>query len=120
MLGQLGNGAGTIIIMLLAGVLFRIMFHWNKTFFNDKPATIEDYLYKIARITGKSEFDIFLKSAKEWPITKEKVEEDFKAYLKQQAVPRSLNVVLLELSFLMIHCLQKKCNSGWHLWKGTG
>ena len=87
MLGQLGNGVGTIFIVLLAGALFRLLFQWNKSFFSNKPETMEDYLYKIARITGKSEYDIFLKSAEEWPITKEKIEEDFKAYLMHQSVP---------------------------------
>ena len=48
---------------------------------------MEDYLYKIARITGKSEYDVFIKSAEEWPITREKIDEDFKAYLMYQSVP---------------------------------
>ena len=87
MLDQLGNGIGTICIMLLAGVFLRFLFHWNETFYSDKPVSIEDYLYKIARITGKSEYDIFLKSAEEWPISKFKIDEDFKAYLVDQSVP---------------------------------
>jgi hypothetical protein len=87
MLGLLGNGVATVCVVLLAGVFFRLMFHWNKTFFNDKPATMEDYLFKIAGITGKSEYDIFVKSAEEWPITTGKIEEDFKAYLNHQTVP---------------------------------
>ena len=64
-----------------------LSFHWNKTFFSEKPVTMEDYLYKIARITGKSEYDIFIKSAEEWPISTGKIEEDFKAYLTRQTVP---------------------------------
>ena len=48
---------------------------------------MEDYLYKIARITGKSEYDVFIKSAEEWPITRGKIDEDFKAYLTYQSVP---------------------------------
>ncbi len=86
MLGQLGNGIGTICIML-AGAFFRLLFHWNKTNFNDNPLSMEDYLFKIARITGKSEYDIFLKSAEDWPITKKRIEEDFKTYLTHQSVP---------------------------------
>ena len=87
MLGQLSNGVATICIMLLAGVFFRLMFHWNKTYYSDSPTTMEDYLYKIARITGKSEYDIFLKSAEEWPISRKNIEDDFKAYLMNQSVP---------------------------------
>ena len=87
MLGLLGNGIGAICVVLLAGVFFRLMFHWNKTFFSYQPVTIEDYLFKIARITGKSEYDIFVKSAEEWPITTHKIDEDFKDYLTHQTVP---------------------------------
>jgi hypothetical protein len=87
MLAQLGNGIETICMMLLAGVFLRCLFHWNKTFTSDKPVSIEDYLYKTARITGKSEYDIFLKSAEEWPISKYQIDEDFKSYLMGRSVP---------------------------------
>lgn len=87
MLDQFVNGVGTICIILLAGIILRCLFHWNKTFSENNSLTMEDYLYKIARITGKSEYDIFLKSAEAWPMTKEKIEEDFKAYLIHQTVP---------------------------------
>ena len=87
MLGLLANGVGAICVVLLAGVFFRLMFHWNRTFYSENPVTMEDYLYKIARITGKSEYDIFIKSAEEWPIPTGKIEEDFKSYLTQQSVP---------------------------------
>ena len=87
MLSRLGNGIGTICIMLLTGAVFRMLLRWYMTFYNDKPVIMEDYLYKIARITGKSEYDVFIKSAEEWPITKEKIEADFKVYLMNQSVP---------------------------------
>ena len=87
MLGQLSDGVGMICLMLLAGVCFRLLFHWNKTFHSDTPKTMEDYLYKIARVTGKSEYDIFLKSAEEWPLSRRKIEDDFKDYLMNQSVP---------------------------------
>ena len=48
---------------------------------------MEDCLYKIARITGQIEYDAFTKSAEEWPITTEKIDEDFKSYLMNQSVP---------------------------------
>ena len=87
MLGQLGNGIGTLFIVVFVGVLFRAAFRWNRTVFSDNPITMEDYLYKISRVTGKSEYDIFLKSAEEWPVPVNKIEEDFKAYLQNQTVP---------------------------------
>ena len=54
---------------------------------SDIPVSNEDYLYKIARVTGKSEYDVFLKSAEDWPISKVNIDEDFKAYLMGQPVP---------------------------------
>ena len=87
MLSQLGNGIGQICIMLFTSILFRMLYRWHYVFYNDKPLDIEDYLYKIARITGKSEYDVFTKSAEDWPITKEKIEADFKTYLMNQSVP---------------------------------
>jgi hypothetical protein len=87
MLGQLGNGIGTLFIVLLAGALFRTMFRWNKATFTDKPVTMADYLFKIARVTGNSEYDVFLKASEEWPIPAQQIEEDFKTYLLDQSVP---------------------------------
>ena len=87
MLGQLGNGIGTLFIVLLAGALFHTMFRWNKATFTNEPVTMADYLFKIARVTGKSEYDVFLKAAEEWPIPAQQIEEDFKIYLLDQSVP---------------------------------
>jgi hypothetical protein len=87
MLGLLGNGVGTVVIVVFVGVLFRAAFRWNQALFSYEPTTMEDYLYKISRIAGKSEYEIFLKSAEEWPVSVDKIEEDFKAYLQHQSVP---------------------------------
>jgi hypothetical protein len=87
MLGLLGNGFGALFTALFVGALFGALVRWNKAVFSDKPVTMEDYLYKISRVTGKSEYDVFLKSAEEWPVSVNKIEEDFKSYLQQQTVP---------------------------------
>jgi hypothetical protein len=87
MLGLLGSEVGTLFIVVFVGVLFRAVFRWNRAVFSDKPVTMEDYLYKISRVTGKSEYDVFIKSAEEWPVPVKRIEEDFKAYLQQQTVP---------------------------------
>lgn len=52
---------------------------------------IEDYLFKLARITQKSEYAIFHEAAKKWPVSKVKVEEDFKRYLLEQITPYYVN-----------------------------
>ena len=45
------------------------------------------YLYKTARVTGTSEYEVFCKSAESWPVTGEKIEQDFGAYLSDRSIP---------------------------------
>lgn len=87
MIRQIISGAQTLCTVIFVGVLFQKLHALNKRKIHDQPVIIEDYLYKIARITGKSEYDVFCKSAEAWPITQEKIEQDFKAYLLHQRVP---------------------------------
>ncbi len=56
-----------------------------------RPASVEDYLYKLARITRKSEHEIFHEAAEQWPVTRIAVEEDFKQYLLNQITPYYVN-----------------------------
>ena len=87
----------TTLIMHLIGalcrpVMFAAMLHnaflrLRKKPKEDKPLPMEFYLYKIARLTGKSEYDVFCKSAEGWPVTKARIEQDFKRYLCNQSVP---------------------------------
>jgi hypothetical protein len=57
----------------------------------EKAVSMEDYLYKISRVTGHSEYDVFCKSAEAWPVSREKIEEDFTRYLQQQDIPHYVN-----------------------------
>ena len=57
----------------------------------EKPTSMLDmeyYLYKMARVTGHSEYDIFMKSAENLQLTKDVVEKDFSAYLQRGSIPR--------------------------------
>jgi hypothetical protein len=56
-----------------------------------QAATTEDYLYKVARITGKSEYEVFCKSAESWPVSAQMVCTDFRDYLLYQSVPCYVN-----------------------------
>ena len=62
----------------------------GKTTENQSPS-MEYYLFKIARVTGKSEYDVFCKSAEEWPVSKAQIDQDFKIYLQHQQVPHYVN-----------------------------
>ena len=87
MIGQIISGAEALCTVISVGALFQILHGLNKKLIYEQPVTIEDQLYKISRITGKSEYDVFCKSAENWPITGEKIDQDFKSYLLHQRVP---------------------------------
>ena len=78
-------------ILVLTGLLFRTIAGMEKNRGRDKSLSMEDYLYKISRITGHSEYDVFCKSAEAWPISREKIEQDFSNYLRHQSVPHYVN-----------------------------
>jgi len=77
-----------IILITVAGA-----WHWLLR----RPAplmngpSVADYLYKISRLTGHSEYEIFQKSAEHWPVTRLRVDEDFKEYLRHQVTPHYVN-----------------------------
>jgi hypothetical protein len=52
---------------------------------------MEFYLYKIARLTGKSEYHVFCKSAEDWPVSQARIEQDFKRYLCHQSTAHYVN-----------------------------
>jgi len=87
MIGQIISDAKTWCAKNLAGALFQIRHGLNQKIIRKRPAAIEDHLYKIARVTGKSEYDVFCKSAESWPVTSKKIKQDFKVYLLHQRVP---------------------------------
>ena len=87
MVGQIKSGAKAWLAVIFGGALSQ-MLHWlRKKVSRERPVTIGDQLYKIARVTGKSEYDVFCKSAESWPINEEKIERDFSVYLSDRTVP---------------------------------
>jgi len=57
----------------------------------DRPVTIQGYLYKISRLTSKSEYDVFCKASEDWPVTDAQVDQDFKRYMSEQSIPYYVN-----------------------------
>jgi len=76
---------GAIYIVLLFGTLLK------KRYTPDKPVSMQAYLYKMSRLSGKSEYDIFFKSAEDWPVSGEQIEQDFSTYLAHQHIPYYVN-----------------------------
>lgn len=51
------------------------------------PIAIDDYLQLITQVTGISAYDTFCKSAEDWRVSADRVDQDFKIYLSAQSVP---------------------------------
>ena len=80
------------LLLLALGVLALQMFHrQGQRAAGRQSSPVVDYLYKIARITGRSEYEIFRKSAENWPVSKGMIDRDFKDYLINQDTPHYVN-----------------------------
>jgi hypothetical protein len=76
---------GAICIVLLVGMRLK------KWFWQNKPLTIQGYIFKITQVTGKSPYDVFCKAAEDWPVSEEQIEQDFKKYMSDESVPYYVN-----------------------------
>ena len=77
---------GTISIVLLVGM-------WLKKWFGEnRQSTIQGYICRITRVTGKSAYDVFCKAAEDWPVSEGQIEQDFKRYmLNDESIPYYVN-----------------------------
>ena len=94
MFDQLVNGIGSLCIVLLALLGIAALHKLNNRAIRKHQDSMEFYLYKISRVTGHSEYDVFCKSAQDGPVatvSKEKIESDFKNYLDHNSVPPYVN-----------------------------
>jgi hypothetical protein len=91
MLTLMLNLVGVIGLTLFVSMLYQAFLRQPKNNSDDKPVSMEYYVFKIARITGNSEYDVFCKSAENWPVSKARIDQDFKRYLCDQEVPHYVN-----------------------------
>ncbi len=85
------------LLLLLFTIFFILGIHrLNLRYSSCRPATTEDYIYKLAKITQQSEHAIFHEAAGKWPISKLMVENDFKQYLLNQTIPYYVNDFIRE------------------------
>jgi hypothetical protein len=94
MFDQFVNGIDNVCIVLLVGLAIVVLHKLNNRQIRKHQDSMEFYLYKISRVTGHSEYDVFCKSAEDWPVatvSKEKIESDFKTYLDHNSVPPYVN-----------------------------
>lgn len=90
MFAEIINTIGSVCIALLAGIGLMTLYKLNARQIRKHQNSMEFYLFKISRVTGHSEYDVFFKSAEDWPVanvSKDKIEADFKEYLDHSVVP---------------------------------
>ena len=82
----------TVFILAAAALLLLLFQRQNRQMTGEtREHLTEDDLYKMARITGASGYEIFQKSAAEWPVSDSMMEKHFKEYLRHQATPYYVN-----------------------------
>jgi len=90
MIDQIANSIGSLGGALLAIIgIVALHIAGKKKALKDQES-VEFYVYKVARVTGHSEYEVFQKSAEDWPVarvSREKIAADFKDYLNHDAVP---------------------------------
>jgi hypothetical protein len=77
--------------MVMAYGLFQLVQTLSRRLTKQSAPRIADYVFKMARISGRSEYEIFCKSAEDWPISQPMIGRDFKAYLLHQSTPYYVN-----------------------------
>ena len=90
MFAQIINGIGIVCFALLAGMGLVALYKLNARQIRKHQNSMEFYLFKISRVTGHSEYDVFCKSAEDWPVAnvpRAKIDADFKDYLDRSVVP---------------------------------
>ena len=76
-----------ICALILVGYLFWFMI---RKFQNDSRAEInarKNSFYMISLATGRTEYDLFHKSAEGWSVSAERIDQDFKRYMSDQIMP---------------------------------
>ena len=76
-----------ICALLLVGYLFRTLY---RKFKNDSKAdqiAMKNSLYPISLATGRTEYNLFRKSAEEWAVSSDRIDRDFKRYMADNVLP---------------------------------
>lgn len=86
---------GNVLIILCLAVLAVQLLHGRRTAADpQKDRVSDDCLYRMARITGHGEYEIFCKSAEDWPVSRTMVDRHFKDDLLHQTTPCYVNAFL--------------------------
>ncbi len=86
---------GGLIPLLISGIFIIITVGYFRSLAQRKDVTQQsapaandsDYVYKLARLAQMSEYEVFKKTAENWPVTQAMIENDFGKYLDSQTAP---------------------------------
>jgi hypothetical protein len=78
---------GGICALLIVGYLFWACYRKFQRDSQTERAVKENTLYNISLETGQNEYDLFIKSAENWSVSRHRIEEDFKRYMADQVMP---------------------------------
>ena len=87
MLSRITEKIGAFVAKKLTAEVLPGLCRRCQQMFQGKPMSMAGYIYKTARLTGTSEFEVFRKAAESWPVSEEKIEADFGAYLLHHQIP---------------------------------
>ncbi len=87
MINFLIDAIGTVCAVMIVWYMVRAFVRTTQTKSPDDPNATDDYLQLITQVTGISAYDTFCKSAQEWRISADRMEQDFRRYLSSQSVP---------------------------------
>ena len=82
-------------ILIISSMFITVAVYFYRSMIQSKDAKKEgvpiinesEYLYKMARLSKTSEYEVFEKSAENWSVTPSKIEQDFRKYLDSQSAP---------------------------------
>jgi hypothetical protein len=80
-----------ICALLLVGYLFWFMI---RKFQNDSRAELNarrNSFYRLSLATGRTEYDLFHKSAEGWPVSADRIKKDYARYMSEQVMPHYAN-----------------------------
>ena len=76
-----------ICALLLVGYLFRSLYRKFKMDSQADQVERNNSLYPISLATGRTEYNLFRKSAEEWAVSGDRIDQDFKRYMADRVLP---------------------------------
>ena len=76
-----------ICALLLVGYLFWVIYRKFKKDSQAELTAMDDSLCKISLATGRTEYNLFCKSAENWSVPGNRIDQDFKRYMAHQVLP---------------------------------